>query len=235
MTSVVSSIGRMIGAGWVLVRHDALVPRELAGQLPAPARFAASVLRLASGPQARRGRPGERLAHAFEALGPAAIKLGQLLSTRADIFGPQFADDLARLKDQLPPFDMKVAREEVERSLGKPLGAMFASFDPPVAAASLAQAHPATLLDGRKVAVKVLRPGVEARVRTDIAAMQLAANLAEHLGATARRLEPSAFAAAVARSMALELDLRLEAAAASEMGEIMAQDAYMTAPAVVWE
>ena len=235
MTSPVSSVARLIGAGWVLVRHDALAPRELAPQLPAPVRWAGSALRLMSGPQARRGRPGQRLAHALETLGPAAIKLGQLLSTRADIFGSEFSDDLARLKDQLPPFDMRTAKEEVERSLGRPIASLFASFDPPVAAASLAQAHPATLLDGRKVAVKVLRPGVEARVRADIAAMQLAAGLAEHLGATARRLEPGAFAAAVARSMALELDLRLEAAAASEMGEIMARDAYMTAPAVVWD
>ena len=226
---------RMAGAGWTLIRHDALVPREMAAEVPAPVRIAASVLRIFAGPAARRGRPGERLAAALEHEGPAAIKLGQLLSTRADIFGEVFAGDLARLKDQLPPFSTARARAEIELSLGRPIASLFATFDPPVAAASLAQAHPATLLDGRKVAVKVLRPGIEARVRADIAALKLAAAFAETLGATARRLEPKAFAEAVARSMALELDLRLEAAAASEMGEIMARDSYMSAPAVVWD
>ena len=226
---------RMAGAGWTLIRHDALVPREMAAEVPAPVRIAASVLRIFAGPAARRGRPGERLAAALEHEGPAAIKLGQLLSTRADIFVEVFAGDLARLKDQLPPFSTARARAEIELSLGRPIASLFATFDPPVAAASLAQAHPATLLDGRKVAVKVLRPGIEARVRADIAALKLAAAFAETLGATARRLEPKAFAEAVARSMALELDLRLEAAAASEMGEIMARDSYMSAPAVVWD
>ena len=235
MTSSLSSVARLISAGWVLLRHDALIPREFAPLLPAPARLPASALRLLAGPQSRKGRPGERLARAFEQLGPAAIKLGQLLSTRADVFGDEVAADLAHLKDQLPPFDRAVALAEVERNLGKPIRALFSEFGPVVGAASLAQAHSATLLDGRKVAVKVLRPGVEARVARDIAAMELAASFAEGLGPTVRRLEPKAFVAAVTRSMALELDLRLEAAAASEMGEIMARDAYMSAPAVVWD
>ena len=192
-----SSFGRLIGAGWVLVRADALVPRELAPLLPPEVRWPAAVLRLLSGPQAKRGRPGERLARAFEQLGPAAIKLGQLLSTRADVFGDEMAADLARLKDQLPPFDAALARAEVERALGRPIDTLFKDFGPVVGAASLAQAHRATLLDGREVAVKVLRPGIERRVAKDIAAMTLAAGLAERLGPTVRRLEPNAFAAAV--------------------------------------
>jgi ubiquinone biosynthesis protein len=222
-------------AGWVLVRHDALVPREFAPQLPAPARYAARLVRLFAGPQGRRGRPGERLAAAFEALGPAAIKLGQLLSTRADVFGDEFAGDLSRLKDRLPPFPMAVAMAEVEASLGKPITSLFSSFEPPVAAASIAQAHPATLLDGRRVAVKVLRPGVERRIAADVGALYLGAALADRFAPPLRRLEPRGFAGAVAKSLLLETDLRLEAAAASEMGEVMALDAYMTAPKVVWE
>jgi ubiquinone biosynthesis protein len=226
---------RLLVAGWVLARYDALVPREADPLLPPSVRLAAKVVRLASGPEARRGRPGERLARAFEKLGPAAIKLGQLLSTRADIFGTEFAEDLGHLKDRLAPFPLAQAEAVVAASLGRPLRSLFVTFEEPVAAASLAQAHRATLVDGRKVAVKVLRPGVERRVAADIRAAALAARLADRLVPAARRLEPVAFVATVARSMELELDLRLEAAAASEMAEVMARDAYMRVPPVVWE
>ncbi len=219
----------------MLSAHDALLPREVAGLAPAPARWAAALLRWATGGVSARGRPGERLARAFERLGPAAIKLGQLLSTRADVFGEAFAADLAGLKDKLPPFPLAVAEALVAASLGRPLASLFASFGPPVAAASLAQAHPATLHDGRRVAVKVLRPGIERRIASDTAAMRLAARLGEAWVPLSRRLEPVQAVEAVARSMVLELDLRLEAAAASELGEAMAGQPYMRAPAVVWE
>ena len=225
---------RILAAGWLLIRHDALLPREAEALLPAPLRLAARLLRLFAGDEARRGRPGERLARAFERLGPVAIKLGQLLSTRADIFGEAFAADLARLKDRLPPFSTAEARAGVEASLGKPVEAVFARFGEPVAAASVAQAHEAELLDGRRVAVKVLRPGVERRVARDLRAMRLGARLAEAVP-SARRLEPRLFTATVARALTLELDLRLEAAAAGELAEVMARDAYVRAPEVVWE
>jgi ubiquinone biosynthesis protein len=175
------------------------------------------------------------VALALERLGPVAIKLGQVLSTRADIFGADFAEDLGRLKDRLDPFPTELARAEVARSLGRPLESVFAAFGDPVAAASIAQAHPATLLDGRKVAVKVLRPGIERRIANDIGALRLGARLAEGFGATARRLEPRALVATVARSLELELDLRFEAAGASELCEVMERDGYMRAPQVVWE
>ena len=226
---------RMAAAGWTLSRHDALLPREYAALAPAPARAAAGALRLLAGGAAAPGRPGERLALAFEALGPVAIKLGQLLSTRADIFGEAFADDLARLKDRLPPFPQAEAEARVEASLGRPLSVLYREFGQAVAAASVAQAHAAVLHDGRRVAVKVLRPGIERRVAADVEAMALGARLADRFAAPARRLEPVAFTAAVARSLELEMDLRLEAAGASELGAVMAQDGYVTAPAVVWE
>ncbi|HTI66610.1 MAG TPA: 2-polyprenylphenol 6-hydroxylase [Caulobacteraceae bacterium] len=235
MPGPISSAARLVAAGWVLVRHDALAPREIAPLLPPSARFAAGLLRLFSGPQARRGRPGERLARAFETLGPVAIKVGQLLSTRADIFGLTFAQDLGHLKDRLAPFPTELALKEVEAGLGRPVAGLYASFEPAIAAASLAQAHLATLHDGRRVAVKVLRPGVERRVYADIGAMRLSASLVERLAPQLKRLEPRAFVGAVARSMELELDMRLEAAAASELAEVMARDNYMRAPAVVWE
>lgn len=227
---------RLLGWGWVLVRHDALAPREITPLLPAWARLVAGTLRLFAGPQARDGGPGLRLARAFERLGPVTIKLGQVLSTRADIFGPVFAAELSRLKDRLPPFPTDQARSEIERSLGRPVESLYSQLDDPVAAASLAQAHPAWLAaDGRKVAVKVLRPGVERRVARGCEVMRLAAALAHRFVPPARRLEPAGFVETVARSLQLELDMRLEAAAASELAEIMEKSGYMDAPAVHWD
>ena len=233
--SGLTAFGRLLGAAWVLLRADALIPRELDPLLPPGPRLAARLVRLLAGPQARRGRPGERLARVLERLGPVSIKLGQVLSTRADIFGVTFADDLSHLKDSLTPFPTEIARTVVAVELGRPVEALFASFDEPIAAASIAQAHPATLADGRRVAVKVLRPGIEQRVARDVEALRLAGRLASLFGPEARRLEPEALTETVSRSLLLELDLRLEAAGASELGEIMAGDGFMTAPAVLWE
>jgi len=164
-----------------------------------------------------------------------AIKLGQLLSTRGDIFGAAFAEDLSHLKDSLPPFADDLARAEVTRELGRPLEEMFVRFGGPVGAASLAQAHDAALPDGRRVAVKVLRPGVERRVAADIETLRLAAELVEARAPIARRLQPRAFTEAVIRAVELELDLRMEAAGADELRAVMAEDGYMQAPKVVWE
>jgi ubiquinone biosynthesis protein len=183
----------------------------------------------------RAGRPGERLARSLEGLGPVAIKLGQLLSTRGDIFGRTFAEDLGHLKDRLPPFPTAIARAAVAQELGRPLETVFANFEEPVAAASLAQAHEARLIDGRRVAVKVLRPGIERRVAADSAVLMLAARLIERWAPAARRLEPTKFATTVIRATELELDLRLEAAGADELSEVMARDGYMAAPKVIWE
>jgi ubiquinone biosynthesis protein len=229
------AFGRMAGAAWILVRNDALLPRELEALYPPSVNALANTLRLFSGRGARQGRPGERLARSLETMGPVAIKLGQLLSTRGDVFGREFAEDLSRLKDRLPPFPTSAARAEVERTLARPLDSLFAEFGEPMAAASLAQAHEAKLKDGRKVAVKVLRPGIERRVADDAEGLMLAANLVERWVPPARRLEPKGFAQTVVRATQLELDLRLEAAGADELREIMAEDGYMSAPTVVWE
>ncbi|HEY1927473.1 MAG TPA: 2-polyprenylphenol 6-hydroxylase [Caulobacteraceae bacterium] len=230
-----SSYPRLVAAGWRLARADALVPREIEPMLPPWPRTLAGVVRLVAGPQARKGRPGERLAAALETMGPVAIKLGQFLSTRADIFGAQFADDLSRLKDSLAPFPTPQAERLVEHALGGPIGSLFESFDDPVGAASLAQVHAATLPGGRRVAVKILRPGIEAQVASDSRALHLAGELAERYVPGAARLEPRAFVATIARALQLELDLRFEAAGADELRHAMDQDGFMRAPKVVWE
>ena len=230
----VAATGRLIRSCWVLLRADVLIPREVDPILPPTVRLVARTLRIFAGPTAREGRPGQRLAKAFERLGPATIKLGQVLSTRADIFGREFADDLGHLKDQLPPFPTPVAKAAIAETLGVPVESLFTDFSEPIAAASLAQAHAATLKDGRKVAVKVLRPGVERRVANDLEMLALAARLTERFVEPARRLEPVGAIATVARSMRLELDLRLEAAGASELREVMAEDQFMQAPRIVW-
>lgn len=226
-------LGRLLGWGWVLARADALLPREVAPLLPAPLRLAGGAVRLVARRDPRR--PGQRLADALERLGPVAIKLGQLLSTRADIFGEVFATDLSHLKDRLPAFPQAEAEAVVAAELGRPLASLYARFGAPVAAASLAQAHEAELLDGRRVAVKVLRPGVERRVAADLRAMALAARLVDRLAPPARRLQPPALVATVADAMRQELDLRIEAASASEVTEHGGADGWITAPAVIWE
>ncbi|MGI8841192.1 MAG: 2-polyprenylphenol 6-hydroxylase [Caulobacteraceae bacterium] len=230
-----ASLARLASATWTLIRADALLPREIDGQLPSGLRALARFLRLFAGPAARAGRPGERLARTLEHLGPVAIKLGQFLSTRGDVFGPAFAEDLSRLKDRLAPFPTAEAAAEVERALGRSVDVLFSSFENTVAAASLAQAHRATLLDGRAAAVKVLRPGIERRVAEDDAALALAARWIEAWIPAARRLKPLAFATTVRRALRLELDLRFEAAGADELRAAMAADNYMSAPKVIWE
>lgn len=230
-----AAFGRLTAAAWSLARNDALLPRELEDLYPPSVKALSETLRLFAGREAKVGRPGERLARSLEKLGPVAIKLGQLLSTRADIFGEVFAQDLARLKDRLEPFPTEVARREVEATLGRPIESLFSRFGDPVAAASLAQAHDATLIDGRRVAVKVLRPGIARRVAEDSEVLTLAARLVERWSVPARRLEPRALAATVVRATELELDLRLEAAGGDELAGVMAKDGYMSAPKVVWD
>ena len=225
-----------VGAlAWALVRVDALLPREIDQHLAPGVRWAARLLRLFSGRAARSGRPGERLALVLERQGPVAIKLGQFLATRGDVLGVAFAADVARLQDRLAAFATTDAREAVEDALGAPVESLFARFDDAVAAASLAQVHRAAMHDGREVAVKVLRPNIEARVATDARVLTWLGDVAHALIPAARRLQPRAFVATVRRALELELDLRFEAAGADELRVAMADDGYMMSPKVVWD
>ena len=172
---------------------------------------------------------------ALTALGPAYIKFGQLLSTRPDVVGPELAAQLAVLQDKLPPFPVDQARAAVETELGLPVDAVFASFEPPVAAASLAQVHRATLRStGQVVAVKVLRPGIERAFLRDVDAFHFAATLIELLAPFARRLRPRAVINHFEGVVQGELDLRMEAAAAAEFAANSERDAGFRVPAVVW-
>ena len=234
MFRTVARLSRLIRAGLVLARHDVLLPREYQDLLPWPARLLGRVLRLFALP-AGKGGPGARMARALERLGPTYVKLGQLLSTRADIIGAEFAEGLATLKDKAAPFSQTKAIATIETELGGPVSSWFANIDPPAAAASLAQAHRAKTTDGRDVAVKVLRPGIEERVARDLDAMSFGARMVERIAPSARRLEPVAFVNTLTDASTKELDLRLEAGAAGELADVAIDiDGYQVA-AVDWD
>ncbi len=172
---------------------------------------------------------------ALTALGPAYIKFGQVLSTRPDVVGGELAEQLKVLQDKLPPFAMDVARDEVARELGAPVEDLFSDFSEPVAAASLAQVHKATVAStGEAVAVKVLRPGIEKAFRRDIDAFFFAARTIELLSPASRRLRPMDVIEHFDGVVRGELDLRLESSAAAEFAANTEQDAGFQVPEVVW-
>ena len=179
---------------------------------------------------------GVRLRRALETLGPITVKFGQILSTRRDLVPLDIADELARLQDRVAPFPSDLAVAEVERSLGRPLDAVFSAFDrTPVASASIAQVHLARLHDGREVAVKVLRPGVEAAVARDLELLRTAAAFIERRWADGRRLRPREVVAEFARHLDDELDLMREAANASQLARNFEGSALLRVPAVYWD
>ena len=230
--SDVSSMVRLWQSARLLARYDALLPGEYRAQLPFGARVARVVLGF--GKVREVGPPGVRLAHALERLGPAYIKLGQMLATRPDMVGEDVARALEHLQDRLPPFPDAVARAEIAGELGRPVESLFSFFGGPVAAASIAQVHRATTSEGADAAVKVLRPGIEALFRRDLEALALFARLAERLSVEARRLRFIALVETLAASVALELDLRMEAAAASELYDRTRGDVEFRVPHVDW-
>jgi ubiquinone biosynthesis protein len=222
---------RLLRLALSFARHDALFPLETLGIAPALIAWA----RLFRSRRDRR-RPGERLAAALQGMGPSFIKLGQALSTRADLLSAEVATDLAKLQDHLPAFPAAEARRTVERELGRPLEAMFTSFaDEPVAAASIAQVHFAITADGRDVAVKVLRPGIEEAFARDLDLFYWIAELVERTQPRFRRLKPMEAVRAFADVVRIEMDLRMEAAAAEELGENFRDDPTYRAPTIDWD
>ncbi|MBL8790503.1 MAG: 2-polyprenylphenol 6-hydroxylase, partial [Rhizobiales bacterium] len=231
MANAVTNACRLMRAGFTLARHGALLPPEQTAQLPWAARKGLSIAQWGSGEGAGQAN---RISTALSALGPSYIKLGQFLATRPDMIGAKRAFELKVLQDKLPPFSMEQARATILAELGHPVGHFFASFSEPVAAASVAQVHKAVTHDGRTVAVKILRPGVEKRFAADIESFGFAARLMESLSAEGKRLRPVAAVAMLEQSMKLELDLRMEASAIAEMRENTRDDPGFRLPTVDW-
>ena len=181
------------------------------------------------------GQPGERLSAALQELGPTFIKLGQALSVRPDLVGEEIADHLSTLQDRLPPFPSETARQTIEEELDETVDSLFAQFDyTAIAAASIAQVHFAETHVGDRVAVKVLRPGIEDRFRQDIELFLWLARLVERIRPALRRLRPIEVVRTFETSVNIEMDLRLEAAAASELRENTENDNGFRVPKIDW-
>jgi ubiquinone biosynthesis protein len=216
-------LGRIVSVGLRFGLHDFIPP--LAGN-----RFLGVLC-------GSTGRPrAVRLREALETLGPIFVKFGQVLSTRRDLLPPDVADELAKLQDQVPPFPSGQAVAEIERGLGKPVDAVFATFErEPQASASIAQVHLATLASGDEVAIKVLRPGVEGAVARDVSLLETAAQIMERVWAEGRRLRPREVVAEFAKHLDDELDLLREASNASQLGRNFLNSPLLVVPRVHWD
>ena len=235
MIPPVGALLRLARAGFVLARAGVFSDVDPA-TLPGAARLPLALAKLIA-----RRRAGPSLSHlpaAIERLGPTYVKLGQFLATRPDVVGPDVVPYLERLQDRNVAFPRSVAVETVEHAFGRPLETLFVEFGDAVAAASIAQVHRARVRDAtgeRVVAVKIMRPGVERRFRRDVADMLVAARFMEHWLPDARRLKPVEVVDTLARSVKMEMDFRLEAAAASEFGENVADDHDFSIPHIDWD
>jgi ubiquinone biosynthesis protein len=232
--SAATHILRLTRAAFVLAREGVFGVVDPA-LVPPPGQLAIKIAGLVE----RRGaKSGPRLSRALERMGPAYLKLGQFLATRPDVVGVVLARDLESLQDRLPPFSQAEAEAAISTALERPINQVFASFSPPVAAASIAQVHRGEVLrDGVRhpVAIKVLRPNVASRFRRDLSDFFFVAHKAEAHSPEARRLRLVEVINTMSRSVAMEMDLRLEAAALSEMAENTDGDPDFRVPTVDWD
>lgn len=183
---------------------------------------------------------GQRLREALEQLGPIFVKFGQVLSTRSDLMPPDVAEELAKLQDRVPPFDSQIAVNTIERNFRKPLDEIFVQFErTPVASASIAQVHFATIRDRegheREVAVKVLRPGMKAVIDKDLALMHMMAGWVEKLSADGKRLKPRQVVAEFDNYLHDELDLIREASNAAQLRRNMEGLDLVLIPEIFWD
>ena len=233
MLASLGHVLRLGRAGFILAREGVFSGVDATG-LPGVARVGL----FCAGLVARRDGGMQRLAPAIARLGPSYVKLGQTLATRPDVVGVEVARELEALQDRMEPFPRAVAIGVIEKAFARPLSELFGEFSEPVAAASVAQVHRATIVEdgvSRPVAVKVLRPGIERRFRRDLGDMFFAARLAERLAPEAERLNPVGVVDTLARSFKIEMDFRLEAAAASEFAENTDSDDDFAVPRVDWD
>lgn len=231
MTTARTHMFRLLKWGRTLAKHGALRDLEQHKATPPQVRRLFRIARLGTiQPKV------PNYSAALQAIGPAAIKLGQTLATRPDIIGPEAANDLLQLQDNLPPVSFDKIRDEIEFSLGRPIDDLYSEIDPnPVGAASIAQVHRAKTIEGSDVAVKVLRPGIIKKFGQDIETYEWAAAHLEALGGEAKRLRPELVIANFKRWTMRELDLRREAASASELAEHMANVDQFEIPKIDWD
>ena len=215
----------------ILARHGALRGIQNDSNTPAPVKRLIGIFSIGT----IKSREPD-YAGAFRDIGPAAIKLGQTLATRPDLVGEDAARNLLTLQDDLPPVGFEQIRQSIEASFEAPLESLYAEFDPePVGAASIAQVHRAVTTEGRQVAVKVLRPGVREQFARDIDTYEWAAAHVEAMGGEAARLRPRLVIANFKRWTNRELDLRREAASASELAEHMVGTEGYEIPRIDWD
>lgn len=230
MTSAATHLWRLLKWGRTLARHGALRGIEQDPATPPQVRRLARLARFGA-----RVPATPDYAAALQAIGPAAIKLGQSLSTRPDLIGEAAAANLSQLQDSLPPAPFPLVRRTIEASFGVPLSALYAEFEEvPVGAASIAQVHRAVTTEGRAVAVKVLRPGIEEEFANAIDTYEWAAAHVEAYGGEAQRLRPRLVVAYFKQWTARELDLQREAASASELKENMVAEPGYYVPEIDW-
>ena len=230
MRSSLKNIRQLITVLRIFARHDALFPFEAIDFYPIIIKFVKLFHR-----KNPTKRPGERLVSALSEAGPSFIKLGQTISTRSDIFGEQLTHDLSSLQDQLPPFSFKKVQETIASELEGEISNLFKSFsNKPVAAASIAQVHFATTNEGKEVAVKVLRPNIEESFYKDLDLFTWLAQIIEKSRPEYKRLKLSEVIKTIENSMKIEMDLRLEAAAASELYDNFKNDLDFIIPKIDW-
>ena len=230
MISSTAHIFRLLKWGRILARHGALRGIERDPNTPPQVRRLVRLARFGA-----RVPKEPRYADAFQAIGPAAIKLGQALATRPDLVGEAAAADLLRLQDRLPALPFARIRAAIERGLDGPVEQFFQSIEEePVGAASIAQVHRAVTTEGETVAIKVIRPGVEAEFTAALETYEWAAAQIEHMGGEFARLRPRLTIATFRQWTLRELDLRREAASASELAEGLSAEPGFRIPRIDW-
>jgi len=230
----VTRLQRLFRIAWVFCRYrlDTFLPLA---ELPAPLKVFFLLAPWHLFPQPKLDR-GDRLRLAFEELGPVFVKFGQILSTRRDLLPDDMAESLKHLQDRVPPFPSAQARAIIEASLGKPVTELFAEFEAdPMASASVAQVHAATLPTGQQVVVKVLRPGIEKVIHQDLALMYLMAGLLEKYWSEGKRLHPVEVVADYDATIHDELDLQREAANASQLRRNFDNSSLIYIPFIDWD